>query len=345
MVKVNLYKEQLSCFILFTIDHLNVLNIFNPLKRPSNVTNMNKTFLFSMFLLIVLNISAQEITLPLWFQGKVPNFQKMEGIEKRDTAETIHISKVQAPDITVYMPSKRNATGQAVIICPGGGYANLSYSWEGTDVAKLLNAKGITAVVLKYRLPNAKSNIVPNLSPLLDAKRAIRMVRYNAAKWNIKRDKVGIMGFSAGGHLASTLGTHFDNGDPNATDSIEQFSSRPDFMVLVYPVISMSKPIMHAGSRNNLIGEKPTDDLAKLYSNELQVTKQTPATFIVHATDDKTVPVENSILFYQALRDNNVPVEMHIYPTGGHGFGLALGKGYLETWTDRCIDWLRGLNK
>jgi acetyl esterase/lipase len=153
------------------------------------------------------------------------------------------------------------------------------------------------------------------------------------------------MGFSAGGHLASTLGTHFDNGDINSADSIEQYSSRPDFMVLVYPVISMSKPIMHTGSRNNLIGANADSSLAKFYSNELQVTKETPPTFLIHATDDKSVPVENSLLFYQALKDNNVPAEMHIYPKGGHGFGLGIGKGYLETWTDRLVDWLRGLNK
>jgi acetyl esterase/lipase len=290
-------------------------------------------------------LTAQEINLPLWPAGKVPNYQKTSETEKRDTAATIHISLVQSPDITVYMPSQRAATGQAVIICPGGGYVNLSYSWEGSDVAKLLNAKGITAIVLKYRLPNSKSNITPHLSPLMDAKRAIRLVRANAARWNINPSKVGIMGFSAGGHLASTLGTHFDNGDANAADTVERFSSRPDFMVLVYPVISMSKPIMHAGSRNNLIGANADSSLARLYSNELQVTKQTPPTFLVHATDDKTVPVENSLLMYQALKDNGVPVEMHIYPTGGHGFGLALGKGYLETWTDRLVDWLRGLNK
>jgi acetyl esterase/lipase len=177
----------------------------------------------------------------------------------------------------------------------------------------------------------------------MDAKRAIRIIRANAPKWGINKNRIGIMGFSAGGHLASTLGTHFDEGDPNAADTIDRVSSRPDFMVLVYPVISMSKPIMHAGSRNNLIGDKPSDDLAKLYSNELQVTKQTPPTFLVHATDDRTVPVENSLLFYQALKDNGVPAEMHIYPVGGHGFGLALGKGYLESWTERLVDWMRGL--
>jgi acetyl esterase/lipase len=170
-------------------------------------------------------------------------------------------------------------------------------------------------------------------------------VRHYAAKWGIKKDAIGIMGFSAGGHLASTLGTHFDAGDPKATDSIEQESSRPDFMVLVYPVISMSKPIMHAGSRNNLIGEKADSTLARLYSNELQVTKETPPCFLLHATDDKTVPVENSLLFYQALRDNNVPVEMHIFPAGGHGFGLGIGKGLAEAWPELCVAWLRSLGK
>lgn len=306
---------------------------------------MKRLIPFLLYFFLQRQLIAQEITLPLWAAGKVPNYQQTGETEKRDTAETIHISLVQSPDITVYRPSRRAATGQAVIICPGGGDVNLSYSWEGTDVAKLLNAKGITAIVLKYRLPNSKSNLTPHLSPLMDAKRAIRLVRANSAKWNINPNKVGIMGFSAGGHLASTLGTHFDNGDANAADTAERFSCRPDFMVLVYPVISMSKPIMHAGSRNNLIGATADSSLAKLYSNELQVTKQTPPTFLIHATDDKTVPVENSLLMYQALKDNGVPVEMHIYPTGGHGFGLALGKGYLETWADRLVEWLRGLKK
>lgn len=302
--------------------------------------------ILSISICIFFNINpgmSQQITLPLWPEGKIPNFQKTDETEKKEVDDILRISKVQTPEITVYMPTKKSATGQAVIVCPGGGYVNLSYDWEGIDVARLLNSKGITAIVLKYRLPNSKSNIVPNLSPLLDAKRAIRMVRYNAAKWNINKDRIGIMGFSAGGHLASTLGTHFDNGDTTAKDSIEQFSSRPDFMILIYPVISMSKSIMHTGSRNSLIGKTPTDELAKFYSNELQVTKQTPPTFLVHATDDTAVPVENSLLFYQALKDNGVPAEMHIYPIGGHGFGLAVGKGYLETWTDRLIDWLREL--
>lgn len=278
-------------------------------------------------------------------QGKYRTIKKTDEVEKVESTDIIRISKVQSPEIAVFLPSKKTATGQAVIICPGGGYAYLSYNWEGTDVAKLLNAKGIAAIVLKYRLPNSKSNITPNLSPLMDAKRAMRIVRANADKWNIKKNNIGIMGFSAGGHLASTLATHFDEGDMQSRDSIEQQSSRPDFAVLIYPVISMTKKIMHTGSRNNLIGDHPDSTLSNLYSNELQVTKQTPPTFLLHATDDRTVPVENSLLFYQALRDNGVPAEMHIFPSGGHGFGLAIGKGALESWPELLVAWMRGLAK
>ncbi|MBB1286600.1 alpha/beta hydrolase [Flavisolibacter sp. BT320] len=288
---------------------------------------------------------AQDLTIPLYPPGKVPNYQKTGETEKWDTTNIVRVSLVQTPTMDVYLPAGSNASGQAVVICPGGGYGILAYNWEGADPARYLSAKGITAIVLKYRLPNSKSNIKPHVSPLLDAKRAIRTVRANATKWKINPAQVGIMGFSAGGHLASTLATHFDAGDASATDTIERHSSRPDFAVLVYPVISMSKPVLHSGSRNNLIGATATDELANLYSNELQVTKETPPTFLIHATDDKGVPVENSLLFYQALKDKGVPAEMHIYPTGGHGFGLAIGKGYLETWTDRLVDWLRGLRK
>ncbi len=289
--------------------------------------------------------TAQEITLSLWPAGKVPNFQTTNETEKWDSTDIVRVSKVQNPNIAVFLPSKKNATGQAVVICPGGGYGILAYDWEGTDIAKWLNSKGVAAIVLKYRLPNSKSNIVPHLSPLMDAQRAIRMVRANADKWNLKKDKVGIMGFSAGGHLASTAGTHFDNGNSNSPDSVERFSSRPDFMILMYPVITMSKPTMHSGSRNNLIGANPETQLANFYSAELNVTKETPPTFFAHATDDKAVPVENSLMLYQALKDNGIPVELHVYPKGGHGFGLALGIPETESWTDRCIDWLRALNK
>lgn len=289
--------------------------------------------------------SAQEITLPLWPAGKVPNYQATNETEKIDSTDIVRISKVQTPQIAVFLPSKKNASGQAVVICPGGGYGILAYDWEGVDIAKWLNSKGIAAIVLKYRLPNSKSNIVPNKSPLMDAQRAIRLVKSNAEKWHIKKEEVGIMGFSAGGHLASTAGTHFDAGNPNATDLVDQQSCRPDFMVLAYPVITMSKPSMHAGSRDNLIGQKPDAQLANFYSAELNVTNDTPPTFLVHATDDGAVPVENSLMMYKALKDKNIATEMHLYPKGGHGFGLALGIAGTESWTDSCIDWLRRLNK
>ncbi len=301
------------------------------------------TFFVITIIMFTITSSAQEKIVPLWPAGKVPNYQKTTETEKREAGDILTVSYVQQPDIAVFLPTKKNATGQAVVVCPGGGYGVLAYDWEGTDIAKWLNSKGIAAIVLKYRLPNSKSNIVPYQSPLMDAKRAMRLVRANAGQWNIKKDKVGVMGFSAGGHLASTLGTHFDEGNPAAADSVERFSSRPDFMILLYPVITMTKKFMHEGSRNNLIGNHPDEALAKNFSNELQVTKNTPPTFLVHATDDDAVPVENSLVFYQALKDQGVPAEMHLYPTGGHGFGLAIGQYYLQTWTDRCIDWLRGL--
>lgn len=289
------------------------------------------------------SLFAQNFTLPLW-SGEIPNAKKSNEVEKHDTTEMVRISNVQTPDIAVFLPTKANATGQAVVICPGGGYYILAYDWEGTDFAKWLNSKGIAAVVLKYRLPTSNNNIIPHLSPLMDAQRALRLTRHHAQEWNIDTAKVGIMGFSAGGHLASTAGTHFDYGNAKATDPIEKWSSRPDFMILVYPVITFVNPALHSGSRNALLGENPDPKLLEYYSNELQVKADTPPTFLIHAGDDDGVPVDNSILFYQALRAKKIPAELHIYPLGGHGFSLAIGKGYLETWTERCADWLKGLN-
>jgi acetyl esterase/lipase len=289
-------------------------------------------------------ITAQEI-LPLYPEGMIPNHRNAGEKEKREKTDILRISLVQNPDIAIYLPPKRSATGQAVVICPGGGYSILAYEWEGTEVAKVLNAKGIAAFILKYRLPDPKSSITQHLSPLLDAKRAVRIVRANAGKWNVQKDRIGIMGFSAGGHLASTLLTQFDDGDKASKDLIEQQSSRPDFGVLVYPVISMSKSIMHQGSRNRLIGSNPDAQLAAKYSSELQVTKETPPTFLVHAMDDNGVPMQNSLLFFQAMKEKGVTGELHVFPTGGHGFGLAIGQGRLESWTSLCIDWIRGLSK
>lgn len=314
------------CLILYQIMHM----------KPS-------VFLLLSSLLFHLMTSAQQYTLPLYPAGQVPNWRDAGEQELTQAGDITLISKVQQPAIGVYLPAKRVATGQAVLVCPGGGYGVLAYDWEGTDIAKWLNSKGIAAIVLKYRLPNTQSNIIPHLTPLMDAERAMRMVRANASRWNIQPNRIGVMGFSAGGHLASTLGTHFSPGKPDAADTIDQQSSRPDFMVLVYPVITMDEKITHGGSRSNLLGAAPSADLIRRYSNELQVNAQTPPTFLLHATDDKGVPVENSLLFYQALKNHSVPAEMHIYPYGGHGFSLAIGKGYLQTWTDRCIDWMTSL--
>jgi acetyl esterase/lipase len=276
---------------------------------------------------------------------EIPNYKETGSAEKWDTSDIISVTNVQQPGIAVYLPAKRHATGQAVVICPGGGYWALAYDWEGIDVAKWLNSKGIAGIVLKYRLPTSEGQIIPHESPLMDARQAIRLVRYHASEWNINPDQIGIMGFSAGGHLASTLGTHFDYGNSYANDLVERISCRPDFMILMYPVITMTKPFMHKGSRNALIGENPEPALTQNYSNELQVSEDTPPTFLVHAADDKVVPVENSLVFYQALVENNVPAEMHIYPSGGHGFSLAINKGHLSQWTDLCFTWIKSLGE
>jgi len=292
-----------------------------------------------------MNLIAQEIKLPLWPDG-IPNYQNTNEVEKREYQDKIlKVSNVQIPDISVFLPSEGNATGDAVVICPGGGYWILAYDWEGTDIAKYFNSKGIAAIVLKYRLPVSTNNIVPHKSPIMDAQRAIRMTRFYADEWGIKKDRIGIMGFSAGGHLASTAGTHFDFGNPDAENPIDKLSCRPDFMILIYPVIAFSKEFSHSGSEKALLGDNPSEELINYYSNELQVTNNTPPTILIHSQDDSAVPVENSLEFYKALCDNNVTAEMHLYQYGGHGFSLAIEQGHLETWTERVIDWIKYIDK
>ncbi len=288
---------------------------------------------------------SQSFNLTLYPEGEIPNYQPTGEKEVVDTGDIIKIGKVQVPDIQVFLPSKRNATGEAVIICPGGGYWILAYDWEGTDIAKFWNSKGVAAIVLKYRLPTSESQIVPHKSPLLDAQRAMRLVRYHAGDWNIHPNKIGIMGFSAGGHLASTLSTHFDAGSPDADDPVEKESCRPDFSILVYPVISFAADFGHSGSEKALVGENAPDSLVRYYSSELQVTPQTPPAILIHASNDKGVPVKNSIVYYERLIEEGVEAAMHIYPYGGHGFSLAVNKGYLSGWTERCYEWMSALNK
>lgn len=286
---------------------------------------------------------SQEYKLQLW-EGEIPNSTDISIVEEVDTSDIIRIKQVDRPTIEVYLPSKKYMTGEAVVICPGGGYRILAYHWEGIDVAKWFNSKGIAAIVLKYRLPHTANNAERRLSPFLDAQRALRLTRFNSDKWGIDPNKIGVMGFSAGGHLASTLGTHYDE-DFYLTDKIDSVSARPDFMILIYPVITFREPYMHRGSRKYLIGETENSELIDYYSGEFNITKKTPPTFLFHADDDSSVPVENSLMFYKKLHENKIPVEMHIFPEGGHGFGLAIGKGGAEQWKDLCISWIKSITK
>ncbi|MBP8789859.1 MAG: alpha/beta hydrolase [Breznakibacter sp.] len=288
-------------------------------------------------------LEAQNSVIDLYPKGRMPNTIATEIAEKWDSTDILRISQVTNPNIAVFLPSPKNATGEAIVIYPGGGYSILAYDWEGTDIAKYWNAKGVAAIVLKYRLPDMANHRESWQYPLLDAQRALRMVRFHAKEWNIHPDKVGIMGFSAGGHLASSLCTHNDLGNPNSTDPVEQISCIPDFAMLIYPVISFTEPYQHAGSHKNLLGENPDPAQSLFFSSEMQVTSQTPPTILIHASDDTGVPVENSIAYYRALLKHNIPAELHIYPYGQHGFGLAIGKGYLSSWPERCYDWLKGL--
>ncbi|WP_235998449.1 alpha/beta hydrolase [Hymenobacter sp. BT559] len=270
--------------------------------------------------------------LPL-YSGSIPD-SKPSRVQEVNTDG--RISNVVQPTLTVYLPPREKATGTSVIVCPGGGYAMLASGHEGHDVAKRLNEMGVAAFVLKYRLPNGQSQPDPSIAPLLDAQQALRLVREQAPKYNLNPERIGLMGFSAGGHLAATAGTHFAKPvgpNPGAT------SVRPAFLMLIYPVISFSDSLKHAGSRNNLIGATPSADQVRLYSNELQVTAQTPPTFLVHAEDDKVVPVQNSVVFYQALHRHNVPTEMHLYPLGGHGFGMN-NKTTKDQWIERLQNWM-----
>jgi len=246
------------------------------------------------------------------------------------------------PTLTIYLPPKEKATGAAVVICPGGGYGHLAVDHEGHQIAQWLNSLGVAGFILKYRHRNSGAGY-GHPAPLQDAQRAISMVRSRAKEWNINPNRIGILGFSAGGHLASTAGTHFHKGRSDAKDPIDRVSCRPDFMILIYPVISMTEWYAHRGSRRNLLGDNPDKNLVESLSNEKQVTLETPPTFLVHTYEDKGVPAENSIYFYLALRKAKVPAEMHIYQKGRHGFGLGKKHGAVSSWSLRCADWMRGM--
>ena len=275
-----------------------------------------------MSVLSAQSLSQQPKTVPLWPNGAPAAL----GTEDRDR-----------PEITIYQPNGNHADATAVIVCPGGGYGALAMNHEGRQIANWLNSYGIVAVVLKYRLGPRYHHPVE----MGDAQRAVRMVRAQAADLGVAPGRIGAWGFSAGGHLVSTIGTHFDAGKPDAADAVERASSRPDFMILAYPVISFTTPYTHQGSLKNLLGEKPDGALVQSLSNELQVTAQTPPTFLFHTNADTGVPAENSVLFYLALRKAGVPAEMHIYEKGPHGVGLGNPDPALSAWPQALANWFR----
>lgn len=280
-----------------------------------------KTIFFSILLSVATMLSAQNtFELPLWPAG-APNSNGLTGTE--EDLEGGRVANVITPSITVYKADKPN--GVAIIMCPGGGYARLAMNHEGHDMAPWLNAQGITYIVLKYRMPNGHYEV-----PLSDAEQAIRLVRQHAKEWNIRPDRIGIMGASAGGHLAASLATLYSSNE-----------TRPDFQVLFYPVISMVPGVTHGGSRQNLLGNNPSQELEDKYTLEKQVNAHTPQAFIMLSADDGAVPPANGIHYFEALLQHQVPATLHVYPTGGHGWGFRDAFTYKRQWTSELEKWLR----
>ena len=273
-------------------------------------------------------VHAQEIV--DLYPGIIPNSKKTD---KKETFNSGMFRGVSKPTLEVYLPEREKATGTAIIIIPGGGYGVVVYQGEGISTAKQFAKNGIVAFVLKYRLPDDSILVNKTIGPLQDAQQAIKLVRENASKWGIDVNKVGIIGFSAGGHLASTAATHFQN---PVIENKSNTNLRPDFQIVVYPVISMQDSLTHLDSRNNLLGKNPSKELIDEYSNELRVTNNTPPAYITQAADDKTVDVDNSIIYFESLRHHNVAVEMHIYPKGGHGFIFRQ-----PDWIDTLFLWMK----
>lgn len=280
-----------------------------------------KNFITTLLLFVTTMLSAQNtLELPLWPAG-APNSNGLTGTE--EDLDGGRVANVVTPSITVYKANQPN--GMAIIMCPGGGYARLAMNHEGHDMAPWLNAQGITYVVLKYRMPNSHYEV-----PLSDAEQAIRLVRQHAAEWGVRPDHIGIMGASAGGHLAASLATLYSSDE-----------TRPDFQILFYPVISMQPGITHGGSRQNLLGENPSQELENKYTLEKQVNERTPQAFIMLSADDGAVPPANGIHYFEALLQHQVPATLHVYPTGGHGWGFRDAFTYKRQWTGELEKWLR----
>jgi len=300
---------------------------------------MQKTFLATITLALMISFSANAQYESL-YKKKVPNFIEATNEETEAvTGGILRISKVSIPGYAFFSAGDGGSPKPCVIICPGGGYGILASQHEGTDVAKFFNSIGVHAVVLKYRIPSAKHQENKAIAPLQDAQQAIYLARKNAKKWGIDPGKIGIMGFSAGGHLASSLGVHYNDPKLNFKGKT---SLRPDFQVLIYPVISFGK-YAHLGSRNNLLSPDTTASLINYYSNELQVNAQTPPAFLVHAKDDKAVPIDNSEMYLDQLKKFGVPGELYVYEKGGHGFGMN-NKTSDVKWTALLTKWMQQMN-
>lgn len=294
-----------------------------------------------LFLIIIICynqfLQSQNEEIKLW-NSEIPGGIVANDYQELNSIKLDQVSNVKIPTLTVFVPEQPNGT--SMVICPGGGYAYLAINKEGYKVAKWLNSLGITAFVLKYRLPSDEIMKDKSIGPLQDAQEAIRYISRNAQKWELNTEKIGVMGFSAGGHLAASLSTHYKDNLYHVSDTT---SARPNFTVLVYPVISMNEQITHKGSRNRLLGTNPSKALIQKFSNEKHIDSSTPPAFLVHASNDKGVPIENSLAYYLALKNNNISAELHMYQDGKHGFGLGI-KGTNQYWTQQCESWLR-INK
>jgi len=300
---------------------------------------IKQTLIVIFLTLSISSAYSQNPVLKVWpngIPGEIKNDTYIENVTETNGVISRY-EKVTDPTMTVFLPTAEKATGTAVIICPGGGYGALAFDHEGYAVARWLNEYGIAGIILKYRLPSDLIMENKSVGPLQDAQEAIRIIRRNREHWKIDPHKIGVLGFSAGGHLASTLSTHYSEKVYDVTDTT---SARPDFSLLIYPVITVDSSFTHMGSRRNLIGVNPSKDAVSHFSNELQITQNTPPAFLVHSSDDKAVPVKNSLVYYEGLVKNNIIAEMHIFQKGGHGYGLSAGKGTQASWPELCIKWL-----
>ncbi|MEL0074249.1 MAG: alpha/beta hydrolase [Flavobacteriaceae bacterium] len=299
-------------------------------------------FILAVFFTFYFTNAQEEY--PLWEKG-IPGQIKSDEVKEYSTGgtaeEILRVHQVTEPTLKAYFPSKELANGAAVVICPGGGYRILAIDHEGYQIAEWLNSLGIAAFVLKYRLPDARIMKDPSVGPLQDVQKALRTVRQNAQKWNIDSTQIGIMGFSAGGHLAASLASHYQ---ANVYEEATAISARPDFSILIYPVISFDQTMTHSGSRENLIGKNPTEAQIAYFSNELQINKNTPPTLLIHSVDDEVVPVENSLAYLKQLKKYKVESELHIFSDGGHGYGLGRG-GTHSLWSKNAENWLTQILK